>query len=158
MTIWHQGLHKCRLHPGNKSKEEQRQAKETVKRVMRKFLKMSRHKQAQAGARAAMEDGKSELAEDLKLYNTVKKDKHRTLLWTEHHSIDAVATVKKTQECYDRFHIYEVNDKKMNGQPSYVFKLSTPMAKIALLMDEDNPPENSISGCSCLHGWPPFSC
>ena len=93
-----------------------------------------------------MEDGKPELAdyiiesyEDLKLYNTVKKDMHKTLLGTERHSIDAVATVKKTQECYDRFHIYEVNDKKMNGQPSYVFKSSTPMAKIALLMDQDNP-------------------
>ena len=146
MTIWHQGLHKCRLRPGNKSKEEQHQAKETVKRVMRKFPKMSRHEQARAGARAAMEDGKPELAdyiiesyEDLKLYNTVKKDMHKTLLGTERHSIDAVATVKKAQERYDRFHIYEVNDKKMNGQPSYVFKSSTPMAKIALLMDQDNP-------------------
>ena len=46
MTIWHQRLHKCRLHLGNKSKEEQHQAKETIKRVMRKFPKMSRHKQA----------------------------------------------------------------------------------------------------------------
>ena len=46
MTIWHQGLHKCRLRPGNKSKEEQHQAKETVKRVMQKFPKMSRHEQA----------------------------------------------------------------------------------------------------------------
>ena len=93
-----------------------------------------------------MEDGKPELAdyiiksyEDLKLYNTVKKVMHKTLLGMEWHSIDAVATVKKTQECYDRFHKYEVNDKKMNGQPSYVFKLPTPMAKITLLMDQDNP-------------------
>ena len=93
-----------------------------------------------------MEDGKPKLAdyiiesyEDLKLYNTVKKDMHKTLLGMEQHSIDAVATVKKTQECYDRFHIHEVNDKKMNGQPSYVFKSLTPMAKIALLMDQDNP-------------------
>ena len=127
MTIWHQGLHKCRLHLGNKSKKEQHQAKETVKRVMWKFPKMSRHELAQSGVRAAMEDGKPKLAdyiiksyEDLKLYNTVKKDMHKTLLGTERHSIDAVATVKKTQEHYDRFHIYEVNDKKMNGQPLYV--------------------------------------
>ena len=107
---------------------------------------MTRHEQARAGARAAMEDGKPQLAdyiiksyEDLKLYNTVKKDMHKTLLGMERHSIDAVTTVKKTQECYDRFHIYEVNDKKMNGQPWYVFKSSTPMAKIMLLMDQDNP-------------------
>ena len=80
---------------------------------MRKFPKMSRHEQARAGARAAMEDGNPELAnyiikrhKDLKLYNTIKKDMHKTLLGMEQHSIDAVATVKKTQECYDRFHIY----------------------------------------------------
>ena len=86
---------------------------------MRKFPKMSRYEQAQAGARAAMEDGKSELAdyiiksyEDLKLYNTVKKDMHKTLLGMKQHSIDAVAIVKKTQERFDSFHIYEVNDKK----------------------------------------------
>ena len=63
---------------------------------------------------------------------------HKTLLGTEQHSIDAVATVKNTQEHFDRLHIYEVNDKKMNGQPSYVFKSSTPMAKITLLMDQDH--------------------
>ena len=72
-----------------------------------------------------MEDGKPELAdyiiesyENLKLYNTVKKDMHKTLLGMERHSIDAVATVKKTQEHFDRLHTYEVNEKKkMNGQP-----------------------------------------
>ena len=32
----------------------------------------------------------------------------------------------------------------MNGQPSYVFKLSTPMAKIALLMDQDNPQKTAF--------------
>ena len=67
-----------------------------------------------------MEDGKPELAdyiiesyEDLKLYNTVKKDMHKTLLGMEWHSIEAVATVKKTQEHFDRLHMYEVNDKKI---------------------------------------------
>ena len=56
----------------------------------------------------------------------------------ERHSIDAVATVKKMQDRFDRLHIYEVNDRKMNNQPLYVFKSLTPMAKIALLMDQDN--------------------
>ena len=69
--------------------------------------------------KAAMEDGKPELAdyiiksyEDLKLYNTVKKDMHKTLLGMEWHSIDAVSTVKKTQEHFDRLHISGLNDKK----------------------------------------------
>ena len=54
------------------------------------------------------------------------------------HSIDAVVTVKKMQDRFDWLHIYEVNDCKMNIRPSYVFKSSTPMAKIALLMDQDH--------------------
>ena len=113
---------------------------------MWKFPKMSRHEQAQARVRAAMEDGKSKLAdyisesyEDLKLYNTVKKDIHKTLLGMEQHSIDAVATVKKTQECFDRLHMYELNDKKKEWTTIVCFKSSTPMAKIALLMDQDYP-------------------
>ena len=56
----------------------------------------------------------------------------------ERHSIDAVATVKKMHDRFDWLYIYEVNDRKMNNQPSYVFKSSTPMAKIALLMDQDH--------------------
>ena len=55
----------------------------------------------------------------------------------ERHSIDAVATVK-TQDRFDQLHIYEVNDRKMNNQPSYVFESLLPMAKISLLMDQDN--------------------
>ena len=56
----------------------------------------------------------------------------------ERHSIDPVATVKKMQDRFDWLHIYEVNDHKMNYRPLYVFKSSTPMAKIALLMDQDH--------------------
>ena len=56
----------------------------------------------------------------------------------ERHLIDAVATVKKMQDRFDWLHIYEVNDRKMNNWPSYVFKSSTLMAKIALLMDQDH--------------------
>ena len=56
----------------------------------------------------------------------------------DRHLIDAVATVKKMQDRFYRLHIYEVNDCKMNNWPSYVFKSSTLMAKIALLMDQDH--------------------
>ena len=56
----------------------------------------------------------------------------------ERHSIDAVATVKKMQDRFKRIHIYEVNDCMMNNQPLYIFKTSTLIAKIALLMDQDH--------------------
>ena len=56
----------------------------------------------------------------------------------ERHWIDAVATVKRMQDRFDWLHIYEVNDRKMNNWPLYVFESSTLMAKIALLMDQDH--------------------
>ena len=68
----------------------------------------------------------------------------------ERHSIDAVATVKKMQDRFDWLHIYEVNDHKMNNRPSYVFKSSTPMAKIALLMNQDHE-ENEVLNIPSAH-------
>ena len=62
----------------------------------------------------------------------------------ERHLIDAVATVKKMQDRFDQLHIYEVNDRKMNNQPSNVFKSSTLMAKISLLMDQDHEEKTSF--------------
>ena len=56
----------------------------------------------------------------------------------ERHLIDAVTTVKKMRDRFDQLHIYEVNDHKMNNQPLCVFKSSSLMARIALLMDQDH--------------------
>ena len=136
MTIWHQMLHKCTLRPGHKSKEQEHQDKEALKTVMCKFPGLSRNVQARAGACQAMEDGNPELAnyiletyQDTQIYNSAKKEMYIALKYN---------TVKKMQDRFDQLHIYEVNDHKMNNQPSYVFKSSTPMAKIALLMDQDH--------------------
>ena len=46
--------------------------------------------------------------------------------------------IKQKQDEQDPLHIFKINDKKLNGKPSFVFKLSTPMAGIALLMDQNN--------------------
>ena len=62
MTIWHQGMHKCTLIPGHKSKEQEHQGNEALKTVMHKFPGLSRNVQARAGACQAMEDGNPELA------------------------------------------------------------------------------------------------
>ena len=112
---------------------------------MRKFPGLSRNAQARAEAHQAMEDGNPELADyiletyqDTQIYNTAKKEIYINMAGEERHSTDAVATVKNMQDRFDWLHIYEVNDHKMNNQPSYVFKSSTLMAKIALLMDQDH--------------------
>ena len=142
MMIWHQGLHKCTLKPGHKSKEQEHQSKEALKIVMCKFPGLSRNAQARAGAHQAMEDGNPELADyiletyqNTQIYNSAKKKMYINMAGKERHSIDVVAIVKKMQNRFYQLHIYEVNDHKINNQPSYVFKSLTPMAKIALLMD-----------------------
>ena len=95
-----------------------------------------------------MEDGNPELADyiletyqDTQIFNSAKKEMYMNMAGKERHSIDAVGTVKKTQDRFDWLHIYEVNDCKMNNQSSYVLKSSTPMAKIAPLMDQDHEEE-----------------
>ena len=112
---------------------------------MCKFPGPSRNAQARAGACQAMEDVNPELAnyiletyQDTQIYNSVKKEMYINMAGKERHLIDAVATVKNTQDRFDQLHIYEVNDCKMNNQPSYVFKSLTSMSKIALLMDQDH--------------------
>ena len=81
MTIWHQGLHKCTLRPGHKSKEQEHKGKEALKTVTRKFPGLSRNVQARAEAHQAMEDGNPELADyiletyqDTQIYNSAKKE------------------------------------------------------------------------------------
>ena len=99
---------------------------------MCKFPGLSRNAQARAGAHQAMEDVNPKLAnyiletyQDTQIYNSVKKEMYINMTGKERHSIDAVATVKKTQDRFDWLHVYEVNDCKMNNQPSYVFKSNT---------------------------------
>ena len=46
--------------------------------------------------------------------------------------------IKQKQDEEDPLHIFKINDKKLNGKPSFIFKLSTPMARIVLLMDQNN--------------------
>ena len=67
-----------------------------------------------------MEDGNHELVDyiletyqDIQIFNSAKKEMYMNMAGKERHSIDAVATVKKTQDRFNQLHIYEVNDCKM---------------------------------------------
>ena len=99
------GLHKCTLRSGHKSKEQEHQGKEALKTVMCKFPGLMRNVQARAGACQAMEDGNPELADyiletyqDTQIYNSAQKEMYINMAGKEKHVIDAVATVKKTQD------------------------------------------------------------
>ena len=63
---------------------------------------------------------------------------------SERHSISAVAELKEVTDTSDNFLIYEMNDGNMNTKPSFVFKSSRKMAKMALNMDQDYPCKNPL--------------
>jgi hypothetical protein len=50
-------------------------------------------------------------------------------------SFEAVGDFKKTTDADDEMLIYKMNNKDLNGEPSYVFKSSTKMAQLAIEMD-----------------------
>ena len=45
----------------------------------------------------------------------------------------------------DKYLIYNINNSQFNGQPDYIFKSSTPVAQLAINMDQDGP-ENPLQG------------
>ena len=50
-------------------------------------------------------------------------------------STNAVVKLKRGQDSVDKYHIYKVNDKKWNGNPTFVMKSSKLSAETALHMD-----------------------
>ena len=53
-------------------------------------------------------------------------------------SINAVVKLKRDQDSVDPYHIFKVNDKKWNGNPTFVMKSSRLAAGTALQMDTCN--------------------
>ena len=60
------------------------------------------------------------------------------------HSFEAVSYLKSTISHRDPFFIYKVNDRKMNGEISFVFKTSKFLLDLALSMDKDKQEELKV--------------
>ena len=61
---------------------------------------------------------------------------------SERHSLSSVAELKTCTGTVDNFYISSINDSNMNGRPSYVFKTSRKMARMAINMDHNYPHKN----------------
>ena len=55
------------------------------------------------------------------------------------HSLEAVGILKKAADMEDKC----LNNSQFKGEPDYVFKISHPMAQVAIDMDQDGP-ENAL--------------
>ena len=60
------------------------------------------------------------------------------------HSLEAVATFKAACDKVDEFHIYKMNDGRMNGGTDYVFKSSRLCGELGLMMDINYKPQNVL--------------
>ena len=57
----------------------------------------------------------------------------------DHNSFDAVGIMKQTTDTRDKFYIYRIGNRNLNGGSDYVFKSSKKMGEMALLMDVEGP-------------------
>ena len=130
--------------------------------IMRQYPKESSKEQTRLGAKYHLQRGESQMARefivtmlDNDTCNQAKKEIMDEIIGVERHSINVVGIIKQKQDKEDPLHILNINDKKLNGKPSFVFKLSTPMVHIALLMDQNNkvktPFQNAIAFMDGLH-------
>ena len=61
---------------------------------------------------------------------------------SERHSLSSVAELKTCTDAVDNFYISSINDSNMNSRPSYVFKTSRKMTRMAINMDQKYPHKN----------------
>ena len=68
---------------------------------------------------------------------------------TDHHSMEAVAIFKEACDKSDPYHIFKMNDSRMNTLPDFVFKTSRLAAELGLLMDQENEEKNVLQQEDC---------
>ena len=162
LTIWHQGKHRCQVRPGHKTVEQKEKGKEMLVYIMRQYPKASHKEQTRLGALYHLQRGEPQMARefieimmDNDTYNQAKKEIMEEIIGVERHSRNTVGIIKQKQDEEDPLHIFKINDKKLNGKPSFIFKSSTPMAHIALLMDQNNkvktPFQDAVAFMDGLH-------
>ena len=162
LTIWHQGKHRCQVRPGHKTVEQKQKGKEMLVCIMRQYPKASHKEQTRLGALYHLQRDEPQMARefiatmmDNNTYNQAKKEIMEEIIGVERHSINVVGIIKQKQDEEDPLHIFKINDKKLNGKPSFIFKSSTLMACIALLMDQNNkvktPFQDAVAFMDGLH-------
>ena len=129
---------------------------------MRQYPKASLKEQTRLGALYHLQRGEPQMARefivtmlDNDTYNQAKKEIMKEIIGVERHSINPEGIIKQKQDEQDPLHIFKINDKKLNGKPSFIFKSSTLMARIALLMDQNNkvktPFQDAVAFMDGLH-------
>ena len=135
LTVYHVGAHKCHL-------------KKTIKKQVREAMLQNRGlgvqgiQQAEVGQAVTDSNIWEAQRRAMQLsYVNVRSEKAKITQEKnpEKHSLEAVGILKQAMDKEDKYLIYQINNSQFNGQPNYVFKSSTPMAQLAIDMDQNGP-------------------
>ena len=142
VTIYHGGFHTCVLVVRRKLKQATRNAIVTAIR-RNPQVKPSRLINNEMVNMMSVDDFKwSDIEAIAEQYADVKKVQNiRDQLKKEVNPVgenfEALSVFKQKCEAKDEFFVYRVNSRLLNGEPSFVFKSSLHMAKLALSMDRN---------------------
>ena len=125
MTIYHYGNHSCQVKP--------KRNQEMERMVINQFKSNNPLKPSQVPSvniNKAIQDGDLEGVErmsealcDMQHTQNLKKKALKEVCPVGH-SFEALGMLKETTDKKDKFFIYEINDRSLNGEQSYVFKTS----------------------------------
>ena len=149
MRVWHQGKHICLLKKPPLEKDNAMKMVMMLKNVMRLHLHVLKTQLMDLGSQYHLVGGggwKHRLAElfikiCMKNKAIFEQALHEVRQKTVGHdwlSINAIVKLKRGQDSVDPYHIFKVNDKKWNGNPTFVMKSSRLAAETALWMDTCN--------------------
>ena len=98
--------------------------------------------QAEVGQAVANSDIQEAQRRAMQLSYANVRSKKAKISWERNpdkHSLQTVGILKQAMDKEDKYPIYKINNSQFNGQPDYIFKSSTPMAQLAIDMDQESP-------------------
>ena len=149
LQVYHQGKHQCHVKPNiyenddyiNQALEESGGAMCPKQLAFAQITKeMTRQQTTGEINMMAIVNIATQLTDSKRIADLKKKISNEVK--SERHSLSSVAELKTCTDTVDNFYISSINDTNMNGRPSYVFKTSRKMARMAINMDQKYPHKN----------------
>ena len=149
LQVYHQGKHQCHVKPNiyesddyvNQALEESGCAMGPKQLAFAQMTKeMTRQQTTGEINMMAIVNIATQFTDSKRIADLKKKILNKVK--SERHSLSSVAELKTCTDTVDNFYISSINDSNMNGRPSYVFKTSRKMARMAINMDQNYPHKN----------------
>ena len=145
MTVCHQGKHICLKKPPLEKDNAMKMVR-MLKNVMQLHRHASKTQLMDLGSQYHLAQGEHRLAElfikicmkNKAIFEQALQEARQETVGHDWSSIKAIVKFKRGQDSIDPYHIFKVNDKKWNGNSTFVMKSSRLATETALWMDTRN--------------------